>query len=323
MDPDDLDKIIRKLHNPTANHAFSEECLFAVAQTARNIFFNQPMLLELAAPVSICGDIHGQYLDLIHLFDLNGVPPATNYLFLGDYVDRGNQSLECIVLLLCYKIKFPLNFFLLRGNHESSSLNRIYGFYDECKRRYSVKLWKIFSSCFNCMPIAAVVGGKIFCMHGGLSPELNHLVDILAIARPTEVPDEGLMCDLLWADPGNHFGWEENVRGVSYSFGSDIIDDFLRHHDLDLICRAHQVVEDGYEFKNDRTLVTIFTAPNYCGEYDNAAAILNVSADMMCSFSIMRPLTHKVREEYSSSKAEPVCEEVSQDKVADILAKIS
>jgi len=220
MDEEYLDKIIKKLHNPSANHAFSEDCLFMVAQAARAVFLSQPMLLELAAPVSICGDIHGQYLDLIHLFDLKGAPPLTNYLFLGDYVDRGNQSLECIVLLLCYKIKYPANFFLLRGNHESSSLNRIYGFYDECKRRYSVKLWKIFSSCFNCMPIAAVVGGKIFCMHGGLSPELNHLADILTIARPIEVPDEGLMCDLLWADPGNHFGWEENVRYVESTCSS-------------------------------------------------------------------------------------------------------
>ncbi|KAI6698749.1 hypothetical protein NL676_018868 [Syzygium grande] len=257
---------------------------------AKQIFLAQPNLLELEAPINICGDIHGQYPDLLRLFESGGFPPDSNYLFLGDYVDRGKQSIETICLLLAYKIKFPDNFFLLRGNHECASINRIYGFYDECKRRFSVRLWKIFTDCFNCLPVAAVIDDKIICMHGGLSPELENLDQIRDLERPTDVPDQGLLCDLLWADPDREIkGWGENDRGVSYTFGADKVEEFLKKHDLDLICRAHQVAEDGYEFFADRQLVTIFSAPNYCGEFDNAGALMNVDASLLCSFQIVKP----------------------------------
>lgn len=163
-------------------------------------------------------------------------------MFLGDYVDRGKQSLETICLLLAYKIKYPENFFLLRGNHECASINRIYGFYDECKRRFNVKLWKIFTDCFNCLPVAALIDDKILCMHGGLSPDLSNLDQIKTLTRPTDVPDTGLLCDLLWSDPGRDIhGWGMNDRGVSYTFGADKVSEFLSKHDLDLVCRAHQV----------------------------------------------------------------------------------
>jgi len=168
---------------------------------ARPILLNQSMLLELEAPIKICGDVHGQYSDLLRLFEYGGFPPVSNYLFCGDYVDRGKQSIETISLMLAYKIQYPENFFLLRGNHESAGINRIYGFYDECKRRYSIKLWKIFSDAFNCLPVAALVDEKILCMHGGLSPELQDLQQIADLQRPCDVPDGGLLCDLLWSDP--------------------------------------------------------------------------------------------------------------------------
>ena len=256
----------------------------------REIFSSQPILLELEAPLKICGDIHGQYYDLLRLFEYGGFPPESNYLFLGDYVDRGKYSIETICLLFCYKIKYPENFFLLRGNHESPTINRIYGFYDECKRRYSIRLWKVFSDCFNCLPVAAVVDEKILCMHGGLSPELSSLEQIAKLARPNDVPDNGLLCDLLWSDPDKDVkGWEENERGVSYVFGADVISAFLKKTDLDLICRAHQVVEDGYEFFAKRQLVTVFSAPNYCGEFDNSGAIMSVDESLMCSFQILKP----------------------------------
>jgi serine/threonine-protein phosphatase PP1 catalytic subunit len=168
---------------------------------ARDVFMSQPMLLELGAPIKICGDIHGQYTDLLRLFEYGGFPPEANYLFLGDYVDRGKQSLEVVCLLFAYKIKYPENFFLLRGNHECAGINRIYGFYDECRRRFSVKMWKQFCNTFNCLPCTAVIDDKIICMHGGLSPELSQMEQIANIARPCDVPDTGLLCDILWADP--------------------------------------------------------------------------------------------------------------------------
>ncbi len=291
------------------------------------------MLLELEAPIKIVGDIHGQYYDLLRLFEFGGFPPDANYLFLGDYVDRGKQSLETICLLLAYKIKYPENFFLLRGNHECAAINRIYGFYDECKRRYNIKLWKTFTDCFNCLPVAAVVDEKIFCVHGGLSPEHHSMDQIRRLMRPTDVPDAGIICDLLWSDPDKELeGWGENDRGVSFTFGSDVVTKFLKKHDLDLVCRAHQVVEDGYEFFAKRRLVTIFSAPNYwyvfliidsvvstyhsyvhsdivlyltflfllllsyhSGEFDNAGAMMSVDESLMCSFQVLKPAEKKLK----------------------------
>lgn len=263
----------------------------AICQAAREVFLGQPTLIELSPPVKIVGDVHGQYSDLIRLFEMCGFPPAANYLFLGDYVDRGKQSLETILLLLCYKIKYPENFFLLRGNHECANVTRVYGFYDECKRRCNIKTWKTFIDVFNCLPIAAIVASKIFCVHGGLSPSLHHMDDIKRIQRPTDVPDYGLLNDLLWSDPSDTAqDWEDNERGVSYCFGKSIINDFLVRYDMDLICRAHMVVEDGYEFWNDRTLVTVFSAPNYCGEFDNYGACMSVSEELLCAFELLKPL---------------------------------
>ncbi|KAF0701320.1 Aste57867_8170 [Aphanomyces stellatus] len=261
---------------------------------SKKCFLAQPMLLDVDAPVKICGDLHGQYYDLLSLFEYGGYPPLSSYLFLGDYVDRGKQSLETIALLLAYKIKYPDRFFILRGNHEDSSVNRIYGFYDECKRRYNVKLWKLFSDCFDCLPVAAIVEQSIFCMHGGLSPELTNMQQIARLPRPLQQIDVGLVADLLWADPQpDILGWGENDRGISYTFGVDVVTKFLRDHDLDMICRAHQVVEDGYEFFGQRQLVTLFSAPNYCGEFNNAAAIMVVDESLLVSFKVIKPFEKK------------------------------
>ncbi|KID75324.1 Serine/threonine-protein phosphatase PP-Z [Metarhizium brunneum] len=293
----DLDDYIKRLLDAGyAGKVTKSACLknaeiVAICQRAREVFLSQPALLELDAPVKIVGDVHGQYTDLIRMFEMCGFPPMANYLFLGDYVDRGKMSLETILLLLCYKLKFPENFFLLRGNHECANVTRVYGFYDECKRRCNVKIWKTFIDCFNTLPIAAIVAGKIFCVHGGLSPALSHMDDIRNIARPTDVPDYGLLNDLLWSDPADmEQDWEANERGVSYCFGKRVITEFLAVHDFDLICRAHMVVEDGYEFFNDRVLVTVFSAPNYCGEFDNWGAVMSVSSELLCSFELLKPL---------------------------------
>ena len=263
------------------------------------------------------GDVHGQYSDLLRLFEYGGFPPEANYLFLGDYVDRGKQGLEVICLLLAYKVKYPENFFMLRGNHECSSISRIYGFYDECKRRYNIKLWRVFCDVFNCLPFAAIVDEKVFCIHGGPSPELKDMQQIMAIKRPTDIPDVGMLCDFLWSDPDTDVqGWGENDRGVSYTYGTDVIAEFLAKFDFDLVVRAHQVVENGYEFFGKRQLVTVFSAPNYCGaypgavrrvptlshtltlpritgEFDNAGAMMTVDENLMCSFQILKPAEKK------------------------------
>jgi serine/threonine-protein phosphatase PP1 catalytic subunit len=158
---------------------------------SREIIMSQPVFLELEAPINVCGDIHGQYIDLLRLISKVGCPSQNKYLFLGDYVDRGQHSLECICLLLSLKIKYPDNLYILRGNHEACLINRVYGFYDECKRRVGVKIWKCFIDIFNCLPITASIDDKILCMHGGLSPELKDLDMLRKIVRPTEIPESG------------------------------------------------------------------------------------------------------------------------------------
>ncbi|KAK3806162.1 MAG: serine/threonine-protein phosphatase pp-z [Linnemannia elongata] len=293
----DIDEMISKLLDAgysgkiAKNICLRNNEIVYICQTAREVFLSQPTLIELNAPVKIVGDIHGQYTDLLRMFEMCGFPPSANFLFLGDYVDRGKMSLETILLLFCYKIKYPENFFLLRGNHECASVTKVYGFYDECKRRASIKMWKAFVDVFNCLPLAAIVANKIFCVHGGLSPSLGTMDDIRALRRPTDVPDYGLLNDLLWSDPSDTaLDWEDNERGVSYCFGRSIIQKFLNKHDFDLICRAHMVVEDGYEFFNDRALVTVFSAPNYCGEFDNFGAVMSVSEELLCSFELLKPI---------------------------------
>ena len=292
----DVDSIIEKLlsvrgNKPGKTVDLKEEEIKFLIDKSLPIIKEQKMLVELEAPLHVCGDIHGQYYDLLRIFEHCGYPGEYNYLFLGDYVDRGKQSLETVCLLMCYKIKFPDKVTLLRGNHESSVTNRIYGFYDECKRRYNVRLWRSFTDLFNWLPVAAIIDDKILCMHGGLSPELKNLQNIQDISRPTDIPDTGLLCDLLWSDPDKDvLEYDENDRGVSVIFGEKIVQDFNKKNDLDLIIRAHQVVDDGYEFFAQRQLITIFSAPNYCGEFDNSAGIMIIDESLTCSLKVLRPV---------------------------------
>jgi len=296
LNVDDLIDLCLKVKNskPGTMVNLAEPQLRNLCAEARKVFLSQSALIELEAPLKICGDVHGQYFDLLRLFEYGGFPPDSNYVFLGDYVDRGKQSLETITLIFGYKVRHPENFFNLRGNHECASITRIYGFYDECKRRYNIKMWKSFCDVFNSMPVCAVIDDKIICMHGGLSPELKNMDQIRRLVRPTDVPDTGLICDLLWADPDKDTqGWQENDRGVSWTFGSDIVTSFLREQEMDLVARAHQVVEDGYEFFAKRQLITLFSAPNYCGEFDNAGAMMTIDDSLMCSFKVLKPVKGK------------------------------
>ena len=290
------DEPFRELNPITQNNQLTQEEIKFLCTKALEIFMEEPVLLEVSAPVNICGDTHGQYNDLLRLFEFGGRPPQTNYLFLGDYVDRGKNSVETMGLLLAYKIKYPNNIFLLRGNHESEIINHVYGFFDECKRRYNTKVYKLFSDCFNWLPISAIVDDKILCMHGGISPDLTSLDRIRKIVRPTEVPDKGLLCDLLWSDPDKNVdGWGGNERGVSVTFNENIVNKVVEDLDIDLVCRAHQVVENGYEFFADKKLVTVFSAPNYCNQFDNAGGMMIVDENLICGFKILTPKFKSVK----------------------------
>ena len=275
-----------------SNVKLSEREVIAVIDKAYPIIEKEESMLELEPPLYICGDIHGQFYDLLRVFDILKYPPESKFLFLGDYVDRGKRSLECILLLLCLKIKYPSRIFLLRGNHESADINRMYGFYDECKRKVSLRIYKQFCNLFNILPITALVGEKILCMHGGLAYDLKNINELKTIKRPTEIPDAGLLCDLVWSDPDEslYFDFRTNKeRGISVCFSKKKVEEFTKENDLDLICRAHQVVEEGFQFFANMKLITVFTAPNYMEEFDNNGGILEVNEDMICSLHILKP----------------------------------
>lgn len=276
---------------------------------ALRVMKEQDVFLQLRAPITICGDIHGQLQDLLRVFKQRGTPPDTPYLFLGDYVDRGEHSIEVIVLLFALKVMHPCSIFLLRGNHECPETNGRYGFREECEAHVSKEtkkcgdktiqstvngdtLWTIFNRVFQWMPLCASVDDRVFCVHGGLSPKLNTLDQLHAINRETlsEVPDSGLVCDLLWSDPDkNETDWGENERGCSHTFGPKIVEDFCNKHGYDLVCRAHQVMDHGYEFFCKRKLATVFTASNYCGDYGNRGSVLHIDPQMRCSLIILLP----------------------------------
>ncbi|GMT27819.1 hypothetical protein PFISCL1PPCAC_19116, partial [Pristionchus fissidentatus] len=210
---------------------------------------------------------------------------------LGDYVDRGKHNMETILLLLGYKLKYPKTFFMLRGNHELGSINKVYGFLEECVRRYGNKyLYQDIQEVFNVMPLSATVGDRILCMHGGLSPVLNKLDDLRGIQRPFDDPKvRSLECDIMWADPMPGVdGFVSSPRGTSHVFGEGALKEKMDMMKVDLIVRAHQVVQDGYEFFAGRKLATIFSAPHYCAQFDNAAAVLCVDKHMKCSFEILK-----------------------------------
>ncbi|WKY00709.1 hypothetical protein Q1695_015051 [Nippostrongylus brasiliensis] len=275
-----------------------------ILERAMEAMKSSPILLEVRCPVNICGDIHGQYGDLMRIFNACGLPFKQRYLFLGDYVDRGRHSLEVIMLLLALRIQFPRKVFLLRGNHELSNINRVYGFNAEIRQRYrnlveSKALYDHFNEVFAQMPLAALVAGRILCMHGGLSPNLNSLDDIRKLQRPLRVV-RGLAQDLLWADPETGTkGFQQNkIRAVSHIFGEETVREKCKQLNIDLIIRAHQVVEFGYAFFCGRSLITVFSAARYHEELVNYAAVVKVDATLELSFVQLKPQEfEKVRRE--------------------------
>jgi len=244
---------------------------------AREILIEESNVHRVHSPITVCGDIHGQFYDLMELFKVGGSSPATNYIFLGDFVDRGFYSVETWLLLLALKVRHPDRVMLIRGNHESRQITQVYGFYDECIRKYgSANVWRYCTEVFDYLALGALIDDKIFCVHGGLSPSLNTLDDIRVIDRKQEVPHDGSMCDLLWSDPEEITGWGLSPRGAGYLFGGDICKQFNHKNNVELIARAHQLVMEGYKCMFEEQLVTVWSAPNYCYRCGNIAAILEL-----------------------------------------------
>ncbi|KAF1348531.1 Metallo-dependent phosphatase-like protein [Delphinella strobiligena] len=360
----DLDKAIAQLR---ACRPIPEIQVREVCYKARELLIEEGNVVAVNAPVTICGDIHGQFHDLMELFRVGGDVPDTNYLLMGDFVDRGFYSLESFLLLLCLKVRYPDRITLIRGNHESRQITTVYGFYDECMRKYgSANVWRYCCDVFDYLALGALVtgasseladvnaelppesetnipralddveieilnannqvmnrfprarpsiennppppnsasqsphnrtgpagtgatssssgstanpGGAVLCVHGGLSPLIDTIDKIRIIDRKQEVPHEGAMCDLLWSDPDEIDGWGLSPRGAGFLFGADIVKHFNHKNDISLIARAHQLVMEGFKEMFDNSIVTVWSAPNYCYRCGNVAAILELSED--------------------------------------------
>ncbi|SCU99773.1 LANO_0F03576g1_1 [Lachancea nothofagi CBS 11611] len=255
----------------------SEETVFQLCLQAQELLMNEANVTHVDTPVTICGDIHGQLHDLLTLFDKSGGVEQNKYVFLGDFVDRGFYSLESFLLLLCYKLRYPDRITMIRGNHETRQITKVYGFYDEIVRKYgNSNVWRYCCEVFDYLSLGAIINDRIFCVHGGLSPDVMTVNQIRAIDRKQEVPHEGAMCDLLWSDPDEVNTWSLSPRGAGFLFGKNEVDQFLHTNDFELIARAHQLVMEGYKEMFDGGLVTVWSAPNYCYRCGNVAAVLRI-----------------------------------------------
>lgn len=253
----------------------SRQDVLLLIEDVSGILESEPNVLRLEPPVNVVGDVHGHFYDVLNMLSLMEDPSDKQYLFLGDYVDRGYNSVELILLLLTYKRLYGDNVYLLRGNHESRILSSVYGFKEECVRKYDLIVYWRMCEMFQLLPVAAVVGNKYFCVHGGLMPDMS--IDF--IMKHDRVKEIGDLNDLLWSDPGETIGFHKNPRGAGYLFGEDVLQRFLDDNNLSCVVRSHQLVSDGYKSYFNGRLYTVWGAPNYCYSSGNIACVMAIDKD--------------------------------------------
>ncbi|ODO03056.1 hypothetical protein I350_05901 [Cryptococcus amylolentus CBS 6273] len=280
-DPDQWIAHLRK-----CNH-LPERQMKLLCHRVRDLLMEESNVRLVQSPVTVCGDIHGQFWDVLEIFRQGGEVPETAYIFMGDFVDRGYYSLETLSLLLAYKARYPDKITLLRGNHESRQITQVYGFYDECMQKYgNPSVWKACCTVFDHLNLAAIIDSSILCVHGGLSPDIRTLDQIRTLSRAQEVPHQGAFCDLMWSDPDEVDSWSVSPRGAGWLFGGKVTDEFNHVNGLTLIARAHQLVQEGYKHMFNDALVTVWSAPNYCYRCGNDASIMVVDDEGKTSFRV-------------------------------------
>ncbi|KAK2951841.1 putative Serine/threonine-protein phosphatase PP2A-1 catalytic subunit [Blattamonas nauphoetae] len=273
-----LDQCIESLMN---FKMLSERDMKHIVQKGIEIVSKEPNVVPVPAPCTVVGDIHGQLHDLMELFEICGKPPDTNYVFMGDYVDRGYFSVETVTLAICLKIRYPQRITLLRGNHESRQITQIYGFYEEAVKKYgSVDVWTLLTDFFDNLPLSALIENSILCVHGGISPAVRSVDSIRELERIQEIPQGGTMSDLLWSDPEERQDFGTSPRGAGWVFGGDKSEEFLNNNKLTLLLRAHQLMENGFGEHHNKHVYTLFSAPNYCYRCCNLGAVMEISENL-------------------------------------------
>jgi len=282
--PFNVDEFIERLSNCKS---LKEDEIEILCSRVSDILAREPNIIKLKAPITICGNIHGQFKDLLKIFKLGGPCAEINYLFLGNYSNRGYDTIETVSLLFSLKLRYPDRITLLRGNHDSANISQVHGFYDESVSKYqSPIVWSNIAMAFNYLPIAAVINDKIFCVSGGLSPDLTLLEDMDPLQRVSDIPPTGIICDIMWSDPDDILGWQLSPRGAGYLFGEDVTKQFMRTNNLNLIVRAHQFCIQGYKKMFGGTVVTVWSAPNYCYTAGNLASILELGENLSENYKV-------------------------------------
>lgn len=292
-----IDDMIDRFKNGKKIH---RKYVFQIILAVKDLVYNEPTMVETHVEsghkLTVCGDTHGQYFDLLEIFRLNGFPSATHhYLFNGDFVDRGSWSTEIALLLYAYKWLYPNSFFLNRGNHETDDMNRMYGFEGECKAKYNERVFKLFSESFSALPLATLIGDKYFVLHGGLfSDDDTSLDDIRKLNRHSQRQpgQSGLMMEMLWTDPQTAPGRGPSKRGVGLQFGPDVTKRFCEKNGLEAIIRSHEVRMEGYEVEHDGKCITVFSAPKYCDSTENKGAYINIESDYKLDFHKFDAVPH-------------------------------
>ncbi|KAK6071791.1 serine threonine-protein phosphatase 5 [Seiridium cupressi] len=292
-----VDDMIERFKNGKKIH---KKYVYQIVIAVKKIVYDEATMVEMKIPddvqLTVCGDTHGQYFDLLELFRLNGRPTDKHwYLFNGDFVDRGSWSSEIALLLYAYKWLRPNGLYLNRGNHETDDMNKVYGFEGECKAKYNERVFKLFSESFSALPLATLIGDKYLVLHGGLFSDDNvTLDDIRKLNRHAQrQPGQaGLMMEMLWTDPQTAPGRGPSKRGVGMQFGPDVTKRFCDKNGLDAIIRSHEVRMDGYEEEHDGKCITVFSAPKYCDQTENRGAYINVGPDYKLQFNQFDAVPH-------------------------------